>query len=72
VPVDLAVNLVAGTGEDTEALLGAVADGGTLRRRFGAEYEDYRRHVPRWIPRTTVGAEPTQLTEVVPQPAPIG
>jgi protein-S-isoprenylcysteine O-methyltransferase Ste14 len=24
-----------------------------LRRRFGAEYEAYRRHVPRWIPRLT-------------------
>ena len=24
-----------------------------LRRRFGAEHEDYRWHVPRWIPRTT-------------------
>lgn len=29
-----------------------------LRKRFGAEYEAYRRHVPRWIPRVTpwVGA----------------
>ncbi|MGV9801438.1 methyltransferase family protein [Mycobacterium sp. NPDC003449] len=24
-----------------------------LVRRFGAEYEAYRRHVPRWIPRVT-------------------
>src|SRR4051812_4123861 len=24
-----------------------------LRRRFGADYEDYCRHVPRWIPRLT-------------------
>lgn len=24
-----------------------------LRKRFGAEYEDYRKHVPRWIPRRT-------------------
>ena len=23
----------------------------TLRRMFGAEYEDYCRNVPRWIPR---------------------
>ena len=23
----------------------------TLRRKFGADYEQYRRHVPRWIPR---------------------
>ena len=23
----------------------------TLRRRFGARYEDYCREVPRWIPR---------------------
>lgn len=22
-----------------------------LARRFGAEYEEYRRHVPRWVPR---------------------
>jgi protein-S-isoprenylcysteine O-methyltransferase Ste14 len=22
-----------------------------LRRRFGADYDDYRRHVPRWIPQ---------------------
>jgi protein-S-isoprenylcysteine O-methyltransferase Ste14 len=25
----------------------------TLRRTFGAEYEAYRTHVPRWIPRRT-------------------
>lgn len=25
----------------------------TLRRSFGAEYENYRAHVPRWIPRLT-------------------
>jgi protein-S-isoprenylcysteine O-methyltransferase Ste14 len=24
-----------------------------LRQRFGDEYETYRRHVPRWIPRRT-------------------
>jgi protein-S-isoprenylcysteine O-methyltransferase Ste14 len=24
-----------------------------LRRRFGADYDEYRRHVPRWIPRIT-------------------
>jgi protein-S-isoprenylcysteine O-methyltransferase Ste14 len=24
----------------------------TLRKTFGAEYEDYCRHVPRWMPRT--------------------
>jgi protein-S-isoprenylcysteine O-methyltransferase Ste14 len=23
-----------------------------LRRRFGVEYDEYRAHVPRWIPRT--------------------
>jgi protein-S-isoprenylcysteine O-methyltransferase Ste14 len=23
----------------------------TLKRQFGAEYEEYRRHVPRWMPR---------------------
>lgn len=25
----------------------------TLRRQFGAEYEDYRQNVPRWLPRLT-------------------
>jgi len=25
----------------------------TLRRQFGAEYEEFRRNVPRWIPRLT-------------------
>ncbi|HXL69862.1 MAG TPA: isoprenylcysteine carboxylmethyltransferase family protein [Rhizomicrobium sp.] len=25
----------------------------TLRRSFGAEYEDFCRHVPRWLPRLT-------------------
>ena len=24
-----------------------------LARRFGADYELYKRHVPRWIPRTS-------------------
>ena len=24
-----------------------------LRRRFGSDYDEYRRHVPRWIPRLT-------------------
>lgn len=24
-----------------------------LRRQFGAQYEDYERHVPRWLPRIT-------------------
>jgi protein-S-isoprenylcysteine O-methyltransferase Ste14 len=31
-----------------------------LRRRFGADYDDYRRHVPRWIPRVTAW-EPIQV-----------
>jgi protein-S-isoprenylcysteine O-methyltransferase Ste14 len=31
-----------------------------LRRRFGADYDDYRRHVPRWIPRVTAW-EPSQV-----------
>jgi protein-S-isoprenylcysteine O-methyltransferase Ste14 len=25
----------------------------TLERRFGEEYRDYKRHVPRWLPRRT-------------------
>jgi protein-S-isoprenylcysteine O-methyltransferase Ste14 len=24
-----------------------------LRKRFGADYDDYVRHVPRWVPRRT-------------------
>ncbi|MGW4101132.1 methyltransferase family protein [Mycobacterium sp. NPDC004974] len=28
-----------------------------LLRRFGAQYEAYRRHVPRWIPRVTPWAQ---------------
>jgi protein-S-isoprenylcysteine O-methyltransferase Ste14 len=24
-----------------------------LKRRFGEDYREYRRHVPRWIPRLT-------------------
>ncbi|MDV3126597.1 isoprenylcysteine carboxylmethyltransferase family protein [Mycobacterium sp. 21AC1] len=28
-----------------------------LHKRFGAEYEAYRRHVPRWIPRVTPWAQ---------------
>jgi protein-S-isoprenylcysteine O-methyltransferase Ste14 len=31
-----------------------------LRRRFGADYDEYRRHVPRWIPRPTAW-EPTRV-----------
>jgi protein-S-isoprenylcysteine O-methyltransferase Ste14 len=29
-----------------------------LQRRFGVEYAEYRRHVPRWIPRMTPWAGP--------------
>src|SRR3954453_17142176 len=31
-----------------------------LRRRFGADYEDYCRHVPRWIPQPTAW-EPSRV-----------
>jgi protein-S-isoprenylcysteine O-methyltransferase Ste14 len=31
-----------------------------LRRRFGADYDEYRRHVPRWIPRPTAW-EPSRV-----------
>ena len=33
-----------------------------LARRFGAEYEAYRRHVPRWIPRLKPWAEDQRST----------
>jgi protein-S-isoprenylcysteine O-methyltransferase Ste14 len=29
-----------------------------LQRRFGAEYEEYKRNVPRWIPRPTAWRPP--------------
>jgi protein-S-isoprenylcysteine O-methyltransferase Ste14 len=32
----------------------------TLRKTYGAEYETYRGHVPRWIPRLTPWHGPTQ------------
>jgi len=31
-----------------------------LRRRFGADYDEYRRNVPRWIPRATAW-EPSRV-----------
>jgi protein-S-isoprenylcysteine O-methyltransferase Ste14 len=31
-----------------------------LRRRFGADYDEYVRHVPRWIPRPTAW-EPSRV-----------
>jgi protein-S-isoprenylcysteine O-methyltransferase Ste14 len=31
-----------------------------LQKRFGADYDDYRRHVPRWIPRLTAW-EPSRV-----------
>ena len=31
----------------------------TLRKLFGSEYEDYRRNVPRWIPRLSAWTRPT-------------
>ena len=31
-----------------------------LARRFGAEYDEYRRHVPRWIPRLSPWRPPAQ------------
>jgi protein-S-isoprenylcysteine O-methyltransferase Ste14 len=34
-----------------------------LRKRFGADYDEYRRHVPRWIPRITAW-EPTSTANV--------
>ncbi|BAS17671.1 hypothetical protein AHiyo8_59740 [Arthrobacter sp. Hiyo8] len=30
----------------------------TLARKFGAEYEDYRANVPRWLPRLTPWQQP--------------
>ena len=29
-----------------------------LAGRFGAEYEEYKRHVPRWLPRLTAWRPP--------------
>jgi protein-S-isoprenylcysteine O-methyltransferase Ste14 len=29
-----------------------------LMRRFGPEYQEYRRHVPRWVPRLTAWRPP--------------
>jgi protein-S-isoprenylcysteine O-methyltransferase Ste14 len=39
-----------------------------LRRRFAADYDEYRRHVPRWVPRLTAW-EPSsgQQTQKVPK-----
>jgi protein-S-isoprenylcysteine O-methyltransferase Ste14 len=34
-----------------------------LRKRFGEDYDEYRRHVPRWIPRLTAW-EPTATANV--------
>ena len=37
----------------------------SLLRRFGDEYREYMRHVPRWIPRTrawVAGEEPARQT----------
>jgi protein-S-isoprenylcysteine O-methyltransferase Ste14 len=34
-----------------------------LARRFGEDYETYRRHVPRWIPRLTPWEPPGSLAE---------
>ena len=33
-----------------------------LRQRFGAEYEEYARHVPRWVPRRTPWIPPNSPT----------
>ncbi len=33
----------------------------TLERRFGKEYADYKRNVPRWIPRLKVGRRRLEL-----------
>ena len=31
-----------------------------LSQRFGADYDDYRRHVPRWLPRLTPWSQPVR------------
>ena len=63
VPVDLAVNLVAGTGEDTEALLGAVADGGTLVSATppGGEFPESHKRVVFF----SVRSDTFQLSQIV-------
>lgn len=63
VPVDLAVNLVAGSGEDTEALLDAVADGGTLVSATppGGEFPESNKRVVFF----SVRSDTFQLSQIV-------
>jgi protein-S-isoprenylcysteine O-methyltransferase Ste14 len=30
----------------------------SLEKRFGADYQEYKKHVPRWIPRLSPWAQP--------------
>jgi NADPH:quinone reductase-like Zn-dependent oxidoreductase len=63
VPVDLAINLVAGTGEDTAGLLDVIAPGGTLVSvtQPGGEFSERTQRVVFF----SVRSDTTQLTQIV-------
>jgi NADPH:quinone reductase-like Zn-dependent oxidoreductase len=63
VPVDLAINLVAGTGEDTANVLNVIKPGGTLVSATppGAEFPDRAQRVVFF----SVRSDTTQLTHIV-------
>jgi NADPH:quinone reductase-like Zn-dependent oxidoreductase len=62
-PVDLAINLVAGTGEDTAGLLDVIAPGGTLVSATspGGEFPERAQRVVFF----SVRSDTTQLTQIV-------
>jgi hypothetical protein len=61
----LAVGCSAGSWRSSPCVLIAIrgVEEPHLRRRFGADYEEYLRHVPRWIPRLTAW-EPNRTARV--------
>lgn len=62
-PVDLAINLVAGTGEDTAGLLDVIEPGGTLVSATspGGEFPERAQRVAFF----SVRSDTTQLTQIV-------